>query len=197
MDSSIDKAKIREQGLQLRKERMGSDYEIKSRRISERLLQFCLDRQFKTIHTFLPITGRGEPDISLFIEQALLSGLNLMVPEVIRGELEMQHHWYRLQTPVRDGHWGVPVPSVSDLADPGLADAVLVPMLAVDKNGYRVGYGKGFYDYFLGTLDAVFIGVCFDDEIIENVPHEAHDVPVHYIISERRAETVVRSPNFS
>jgi 5-formyltetrahydrofolate cyclo-ligase len=192
MASMHDKAAIREHFLHVRKNRTSDEYGEKSRLISERLLEFCRGQSFDVVHTFLPMTGKGEPDISTFITTSLDEGLSLIVPEVVRGQLEMQHHWYRLETEVHDGHWGVSVPKVSDSADPRMADAVLVPMLAVDTNGYRVGYGKGYYDYFLSKLDAIFIGVCFDDEVIDAVSHESHDVPVHYIISENRTEKVIR-----
>jgi len=192
MGHFLDKGAIRAHFLQVRKNRPSSEYLEKSSRVSDRLLQFCMEQHFSVIHTFLPITGRGEPDISMFITKSLLEGLRLMVPEVVPGQMEMRHHWYRPETDVHDGHWGVSVPKVADLADPNLAQAVIVPMLSVDKDGYRVGYGKGYYDYFLRSLNAVFVGICFDDEVIAIVPHDPHDVPVHFIVSDRRTEKVSR-----
>jgi 5-formyltetrahydrofolate cyclo-ligase len=70
------------------------------------------------------------------------------------------------------------------MADPTAAQMVIVPMLAVDRRGFRVGYGKGYYDYFLSRMDTVTVGVCFGDEIVDWVPNEAHDVPVQYIATE-------------
>jgi len=192
MGEFIDKGALRAHFLQERKNRPSIEYQEKSQRLSDRLLQFCMEQHVAVIHTFLPITSRGEPDISLFITKALHEGLCLMVPEVVPGQLEMRHHWYRLETDVHDGHWGVSVPKVADLADPNLAQAVIVPMLSVDKDGYRVGYGKGYYDYFLSSLGAVFVGVCFDEEVIDIVPHDPHDVPVHFIVSDCRTEKVSR-----
>ncbi len=192
MGEFTDKGAIRSYFLQARRNRPSIEYQDKSQRISDRLLQFCLEQQFSVIHTFLPILSRGEPDISSFITKSLQEGLRLMVPEVVHGELEMRHHWYRQETDVHDGHWGVSVPKVADLADPSLAEAVLVPMLCVDSSGFRVGYGKGYYDYFLSSLDAVFVGICFEEEVIEYMPHDPHDVPVHFVVSDLRTENVSR-----
>jgi 5-formyltetrahydrofolate cyclo-ligase len=197
MSFDSEKRTIRELFLQARMARLGTDYVEMSRQLSERLYQLCRNEKYEVIHTFLPLTSKGEPDISLFINTALCDGLKLIVPEVVRDQLEMRHHRYQLETQLHDGHWGVSVPKGDDVIDPRLSDAVLVPMLAVDKNGYRVGYGKGYYDYFLSKMNAVFIGVCFDDEIIDAVPREAHDVPVHYIVSDKRVQKVTNGANIS
>lgn len=197
MSLDSEKCTIREKFLHARKVRSGTDYVEMSRRLSERLYQFCQNQKYHVIHTFLPLKSKGEPDISMFINTALCDGLKLIVPEVVRDQLEMRHHRYHLETQLNGGAYGVLVPIDDDIVDPRLADAVLVPMLAVDTNGYRLGYGKGYYDYFLSNMNAVFIGVCFDEEIVDAIPHEVHDEPVHYIISDNRTQKVaIRSNNF-
>ncbi len=65
-------------------------------------------------------------------------------------------------------------------------DLVLVPGLAFDRKGRRLGRGKGFYDRFLRELSGIPIaGLCASARLIDEVPVERHDVPVHYIITER------------
>lgn len=70
--------------------------------------------------------------------------------------------------------------------DPAEIDVVCVPGLAFDRRGYRVGYGKGFYDRFLPLLrpDTVVIGVCFDVQLVNEVPHDHFDVPVPRVVTE-------------
>ena len=66
-------------------------------------------------------------------------------------------------------------------------DVVLVPGLAFDKEGYRLGYGYGFYDVFLRKVPkALKIGLAFDFQIVDKVPREGHDVPVDIIVTEER-----------
>ncbi len=180
-----DKATLRARSSHARKIRSQDDYRVKSRHLSEWLLEFCKEHNVDVIHSFLPLTGKGEPDISTFLDTALAYRMKVIVPEVVDGQLEMRHHWYNKSTRLQSGKWGVSVPFDSDEADPSLAEIVLVPMLAVDRRGYRVGYGKGYYDYFLSRMSSVFVGVCFNDEIVDFVPNEPHDVRVLYIITEK------------
>ena len=84
-----------------------------------------------------------------------------------------------------------PVPSV--VADPERrcvpadVDLFLVPGLAFDREGGRIGYGKGYYDRLLGAArpGAVFLAVAFEGQRVEHVPMLAHDVPVHLVMTER------------
>ena len=184
MDTDLDKASIRARSIQKRKAMPEEEYRSKSELISLRLFSFCVERQIKVIHCFLPMVARREPDISRFIDMALDGGIRVIVPEVVKGQLEMRHHWYKKSTRLQDGHWGVSVPSASDEADPSFAELIMVPMLAAGRKGYRVGYGKGFYDYFLSRIDAVFVGVCFSNELVDHVPNEPHDVQVHYFATD-------------
>ena len=66
-------------------------------------------------------------------------------------------------------------------------DLVLVPGIAFDKEGHRIGYGFGYYDKFLRKVPkAVKIGLCFDFQVVDRIPREAHDVPVDFIVTEER-----------
>ena len=68
-------------------------------------------------------------------------------------------------------------------------DVLIVPLLAFDRQGYRLGYGGGFYDRTLARLRAkkniIAIGVAYAAQEAENVPHAAHDQPLDYIMTER------------
>ena len=62
-------------------------------------------------------------------------------------------------------------------------DLFIVPGLAFDKNGNRLGYGKGYYDKTLKNSKGYKIGVAFKEMIFNNIPHDENDVPVNLIIS--------------
>ena len=68
----------------------------------------------------------------------------------------------------------------------GFLDAVLVPAAAVDRDGNRLGWGKGYYDRFLQSVDGspLVVAVVFDSDIVSSVPIEPHDVPVNAIVTE-------------
>ena len=66
-------------------------------------------------------------------------------------------------------------------------DLVLVPGIVFDKEGHRIGYGFGYYDKFLKKVPkAVKVGLAFDFQIVDRIPAEEHDVPVDFIITEKR-----------
>jgi 5-formyltetrahydrofolate cyclo-ligase len=192
MDAHL-KQQLRTEARLHRKSMAPEAIHMKSEALCRRLTEWVSAQGFGVIHTFLPMMSRGEPNILPFIEAALASGVRFMVPEVISGQLAMNHHWYDHSTVLREGHWGVDVPNQASIADPKIADVVLVPMLLADPRGYRIGYGKGYYDYFLGGLNSVFAGICYDDEVVDRVPHEPHDIPVHYVLTDSRLVKTVKS----
>lgn len=68
----------------------------------------------------------------------------------------------------------------------GVIDLVVVPGIAFDLRGYRVGYGKGFYDKFLKRVSSLKIGVAYDFQIVDRIGEDENDVPVDIIITEKR-----------
>ncbi len=66
-------------------------------------------------------------------------------------------------------------------------DAVIVPGIAFDTRGYRIGYGKGFYDKFLREFKGIKIGATFDCCIVEKIKNEKHDIPMDFVVSEKRS----------
>jgi len=61
-----------------------------------------------------------------------------------------------------------------------------VPAIVFDKQGYRIGYGKGYYDNFLNKINGLYIGLCMDFQILDYLPFDRWDIPIHQIISEKR-----------
>ena len=88
--------------------------------------------------------------------------------------------------PTVAGAWSIPVPP--DSAPEVEPDVLLVPMLAFDRSGFRLGYGGGFYDRTLSALRAakpvVAVGVAFAGQEMAEVPREAHDEPLDWILTE-------------
>ena len=69
----------------------------------------------------------------------------------------------------------------------GNIDVIIAPLLAVDAQGYRLGYGGGYYDRFFQKYpNAIKIGYAFDFQVLDSVPSEAHDIPLDYTVTDRR-----------
>ena len=121
--------------------------------INEKLLtQFkTLDfSDIKSIHIFLPIASKREPDTFLMIDwlQKNHPDIQLLVPKADFETNLMSHHYYLEGTDLLNNNHQIPEPQNAALFI-GTPDMVIVPLLAFDKNGFRVGYGKGFYDRYL------------------------------------------------
>jgi 5-formyltetrahydrofolate cyclo-ligase len=88
---------------------------------------------------------------------------------------------------VRDGRFGIREPGGECIAvPPNRLDLVLVPGVAFDVRGRRLGRGKGFYDQLLASVRGTTCGVAFDEQIVEAVPVESHDVHLNCILTPTR-----------
>jgi 5-formyltetrahydrofolate cyclo-ligase len=109
------------------------------------------------------------------------------LPVVVGKELPLLFRRWAPGDAMVSGLWDIQIPA--DAAPEVEPDVLLVPMLAFDRKGYRLGYGGGFYDRTLAKLRAVklvsAIGVAYSGQEIEVVPHDAHDQPLDWIMTER------------
>ena len=93
---------------------------------------------------------------------------------------------------VRSPGWGIREPlEIAPLVQP---DAILVPLVAADARGNRLGYGKGHYDRTLPLHDAVRIGVAFDCQVLDHIPAEAWDAPLDWLVTPTRTIRCVPGP---
>ena len=115
------------------------------------------------------------------LEQALKDGKRVAVPKVFGGE--MRFIWMTDLSQVAVGYAGIPEP----VADGPVADdpqaLVLMPGLAFDPQGHRIGYGGGFYDKFLEQeTQHPTLALCYDFQMLDHLETEAHDIPVDTVL---------------
>lgn len=138
---------------------------------------------------FCFVSFRSEVDTLPFIEDCLRAGKAVAVPRVL-GPRHMEA--FLVTHPPTDlvtGAWGIPEPRESLLRlDPERIDACVLPGLAFDTGGGRIGYGGGFYDTYLPRLHHTVprIGVAFEVQVVDHVPRDGHDHRVDTIVTERR-----------
>ena len=126
----------------------------------------------------------------------LAAGARLYYPRVTgRGTLAFYPH--REGDGWETGPYGIPEPSIPAGVAPRLSgwDIVVVPGLAFDRRGNRLGHGFGYYDRFLGTLSESVprVGLAWASQRIPEVPVDAWDVPVHALVTEEGVIRVVRA----
>ncbi|HQY86956.1 MAG TPA: 5-formyltetrahydrofolate cyclo-ligase, partial [Ilumatobacteraceae bacterium] len=116
---------------------------------------------------------KGEPDTDGLFARLAADGKRLLLPRVQDGEIVVCAG----SGPMAVSRFGVSEPTGPALA---LSEVgyVLVPGLAFTADGYRLGYGGGFYDRFLPRLTVANAGVCFTEQLVDALPTDAHDVPV-------------------
>ena len=85
---------------------------------------------------------------------------------------------------LRTGAFNIEEPSAGSPVDPATMELIIVPAVAYDRRGNRLGRGKGFYDRLLSTTKAMTIGVGYDFQLIDEIPGEPHDAPVRIVITE-------------
>lgn len=177
------KQEIRKKYKALRKEFAVEELEKRSLAIFE-LTKNTFGLEGKKISVFLPIERFAEINTWPFLNEI---NADFYLP-VINGENELVHIKYEEAKQIEVSSWGIPEPTYGDTIAPSELDFVLVPLLAIDKKGFRVGYGKGFYDQFLSNCSSScqFIGLSYFDpiEIIDDI-HEA-DIPLHTCVTPKR-----------
>lgn len=138
----------------------------------------------KTVYCFISI--RQEPDTRPIIEYLLKSGKRVCVPKCkSHGIMDA-----RVITSFDDlkpmPPFGIPEPpDQSEIADPATIDFAIVPGLAFDRKGGRLGRGMGYYDRYLSGCAAYRCGVCFDALLFEQIPTGSMDVPMDTILTEK------------
>ncbi len=127
-----------------------------------------------------------EINIDDCIINALLCGKKAALPRCINGSGDMDFYYINSLDDLVSGYFGVREPDISKCSVvTDFTDSVcIVPALAYDKKGYRLGYGKGFYDKFLQKFNCISIGLCYNELIVDELPINKFDISVNYIITE-------------
>lgn len=127
----------------------------------------------------------NEVDLLPLLEQWRREGRTILLPRVEK-EGSMEAIEWKGWDHVKPGPFGIREP-IGEPFDPANIDVVLTPGLVFDYRGYRLGYGKGYYDRYLSRLrqGAFICGVCYEFQVIENVHPHGGDIPVHWIITDR------------
>lgn len=146
--------------------------------------------ELEYFHLFLPISSKSEVDTTLML--TLLQGRDkqIILPKVA-GDNVLEHILLTDSTKITNNSWGIPEPQEGIKIDPLQLDVVFIPLLAFDKIGNRVGYGKGFYDDFLNNCskDTLKIGLSFFEAEANIADVEPHDIPLDYCVTPTKIYT--------
>lgn len=174
------RAKEALRGLDEQKRRILTKEEVTeySHQIIGRLEQMHHFQNAKVIMLYYPI--QNEVDLRSLVQKYDGQKIFLLPATLKKHGMEVRPVTH--ETALKKGRYGIPEPSTA--AYKGKIDLILVPGVAFDKNLYRLGRGGGYYDRFLRHYRHAFkVGVCYDNQLHEEVPHTLHDVRMHHVVS--------------
>ncbi len=182
----MTKAALRKIYKEKRKEISGKEIEIWTDLI---LINFQkIDLPFLScIHTYVASQKLGEVETLHLIEflQFKNPGIKIVVPKIDITSGNMEHFHFEDDVQLIENFFGIAEPKEGNKISPEEIQLVLVPLLAFDKGGYRVGYGKGFYDRFLSECgkDVLKIGLSFFKAEEQITDINQFDIPLNYCVT--------------
>lgn len=185
MGESEPKLELRRVVRQSRSARQSIHISEAATTFTEHLSAVAADCSWRRIAAFLPTAT--EPPITGFLTEFISQGGWCTVPESGPDGVLLWHALREgFERDLTTDSLGMPIPSTQSPADLDGLDAVLVPAAAVDRDGNRLGWGKGYYDRFLASIDAstLVVAVVFDSDVVDDVPTESHDRSVDLIVTE-------------
>lgn len=178
---SRQKSQLRKECLGIRKS-LGPEMRSKaSLAICERIEMWDIFQHSQTILSYMPI--KSEVDLTPLMKRHPQK--RWVLPRIIPQENHrMVFHEYDPDRMVRHA-FGMEEPS-PDLPTihPAEIELALVPGIAFDHHGFRLGYGGGYFDRFLENFQGISVGVIFHNLLLDAVPHATHDVPMQWIVTE-------------
>ena len=166
----MTKQELRTKYLEQRKTLSPKQLEIISESICHRAFSnFQLEK--KRISLFLPIERTKEINTYKIWEKAISFDAEVAAPKINHNTNELKHILFESKDQLEIAKFGIPEPKKGRVIAAEHFDYVFIPLLAIDKNGYRVGYGKGYYDRFLKRCSprCKFIGLNHFDDINEEI----------------------------
>lgn len=178
--------------IELRKKyrKLREDFTPEEKRERDGLLfdQIVNSKQYREAKTLLCFVSTGiEVDTHRLIYSSLRKGKTVAVPRCLNNKGEMDFFIIQSMNDLEKGAFSLLEPNLE--LCPRLTDyrdaLCIVPGFSFDPEGYRLGYGKGYYDRFLSRFTGVKIGICYNNCISPKLPHGRFDVPVDFLFTEK------------
>ncbi|WP_299826297.1 5-formyltetrahydrofolate cyclo-ligase [uncultured Pontibacter sp.] len=182
----MQKAELRKLMLQKRRALSTEEVQQRSQRIADQFFSNFTLEAGHTIHIFLPIVKKNEVNtwpIILRLRQHHPE-VRVAVPVTDVAQNILTHHHLTDEAILVENNWGIPEPQDAHIIHAEEVDIVLVPLLAFDLAGHRVGYGKGFYDRFLADCrpGVLKVGLSLEPPVESIADPNPFDVPLDAVV---------------
>ncbi|WNS74297.1 5-formyltetrahydrofolate cyclo-ligase [Bacillus sp. DTU_2020_1000418_1_SI_GHA_SEK_038] len=165
-------------------------YEQLSYKIANHLYQDKYWQEAETVG--ITISKQPEVDTYQIIRRAWEEGKRIVIPKCLPKTREMVFRTLCRFDQLESVYYGLlePIESETNEVSPDDIDLIIVPGLAFTEKGYRLGFGGGYYDRFLTKYNGYTLSLAFQDQIMEKLPVEGHDIPVSKIITDEKIKCV-------
>ena len=156
-------------------------------KMTDAIVNRCLELpvwEHSIFHLFLPIEKQREVDTTVLLPLLQGKDKQVVLPKT-EPDTTLRHYLLTDETRIMENRWGVPEPQGGLEIQPEQIEVVFVPLLAFDLQGFRVGYGKGFYDRFLALCNpnTVKIGLSFFYPVEAIQDRNPFDVPLNFCVT--------------
>lgn len=186
-----NKNSLRRRLLEIRDQIDGETWQQASNSAQQRLLGEDVFTSANSIALYAPI--RNEVDTSLLHQAALSSGKQVFYPCVNGQELFFLP--VNSIADLKPGSYCIPEPHKNNAScQLHLIDLIVLPGVAFDHDGRRIGFGKGFYDRCLAVLPQkpILVGICHDFQLFPQLPSEDHDINMQYVITDKQVIKIIK-----
>jgi len=181
----VMKENIRKQIKEKRRKQSKEENRKKSKEIKERLFSLKEYKEAEAILFYISYNGE------VFTHDMILESFykkNIIVPVSNKQDSSLTLSHLKSWEELSIGSYGILEPRIEKIRKTNVEDIdlIIVPGVAFDEKGNRLGHGKGYYDRLLKKTNALTIGLAFEFQIVDNIPTNKHDRPVDIIITEKR-----------
>ena len=186
------KAQLRTECRQRRKAMTAQEKDQADSLIFQRARDILQSRWGNYLYCYVSMPGT-EVDTLQLIDLALEKQVPVVVPKCVTGSCTLEHYLIEDRRQLQKGFYGImePDPSVCRKIEAPHEGVCIVPGLAFDITGVRMGYGKGYYDRFLAEFQGLKIGLCYEHCFFtQRIPHEPFDAVMDIVVTDRRVSII-------
>lgn len=179
---------IRKEAIEKRDSIPAAERKKKDRLIKKNFLDLLEFEKAKTLLFY--VSFKSEVDTISMIEESLQVNKKIIVPKVNRETHQLRLYEIKDLKELSPGFMGIPEPDLPDnrIRDIKDVELVIIPGIAFDFYGNRLGYGAGYYDLLLSNMKKKipFVALAYEEQLIDTIPSERHDVKVDIVVTDKR-----------
>lgn len=184
-DITVEKKTCRAELRRRRALLADGEREMLDNMLCKRILELREYRDARTVLAYYPV--KNEPSLLAVVSRAIEDGKKVAFPVSNRENFTLRFGIVDSLCELVEGEYSIPEPpeSAREPNEAELAAAIcIVPALGYDRDGFRIGYGRGYYDRFLSCFGGVSVGAVYADFLLDVLPRESTDRAVDIIVSE-------------